>query len=104
MQNEYYRDLFNRVQVDRTILNNAESFEEHTKRLGMVDSRHISLGLDVMPIVCGDLQGDHVPGDIPRTQQEFERMIHRGVLISELLSLYRLRERCRWFCFPQCTV
>ena len=53
MQNEYYRDFFNRVQVDRTILNNAESFEEHTKRLGKVGSRHISLGLDIMPIVCG---------------------------------------------------
>ena len=45
-----------------SILPVQDSFEEHVYRLTDINAVNLSLSLDAMPIACGDLHYDAVPG------------------------------------------
>ncbi|KAI0715923.1 hypothetical protein C8T65DRAFT_642909 [Cerioporus squamosus] len=62
LQNSRYHQFFDAVRKDKSVTQNWQTFEEHTKSLNRYPVHDLAaLGLGEMPIVCGDALYEHTP-------------------------------------------
>ena len=83
MHNIWSKGLYETLMTDEAILPAQDSFKEHAYRLTDINAVNLSLSLDAMPIVCGDLHYDYTPEWDSNSDMTFQTSIDSFPLLSE---------------------